>query len=333
MAAALDAYEQYMHDIRTYPRISPEREVVLSEIINDGRNPEMVEAAIDELVTSNLLLVVHCLKDFRSYLSAGSCCITEMDLIAEGNVALMNAARHFDAHRAETAGRVGADPIRFSSYACRIIKNAMRRALKLARLVHIPEYHFRCWTQLDELEEQYGDALSDDMAARKLGVRRKVVRMLRKSRDLGVCSLEALTPEDGASWHDLIADPRGSTPHDTVSGNDLRSYLVAEMDNLPERTRKMLGMVYLQEDKATLADLSSVFGVSMERCRQICARGLKSLRNNLVKRIEKVLGTEAFEQQETQIALAVARWLDPGIVLLQTGIEPYASVQAGHDAA
>ena len=66
--------------------------------------------------------------------------ITRMDLIAEGNIALMTAARNYDS---DYISKPTGQGVRFSSYACGIIRNRMRRALKMARLIHIPEQHFR----------------------------------------------------------------------------------------------------------------------------------------------------------------------------------------------
>ena len=97
MSQARDTYERYLQDIASHPRISPEREVELSAIILNSDVPHEAQAAIDELIHANLLLVVHCMKEFDKFLSSPAVKITRMDLIAEGNIGLMKAAERFNA--------------------------------------------------------------------------------------------------------------------------------------------------------------------------------------------------------------------------------------------
>ncbi|MFT5242031.1 MAG: DNA-directed RNA polymerase sigma subunit (sigma70/sigma32), partial [Kiritimatiellia bacterium] len=61
------SFERYFADISKFDRITPQREAELSDIIQAGTNEEQTEAAMTELVHANLLLVVHCLKQFRRY--------------------------------------------------------------------------------------------------------------------------------------------------------------------------------------------------------------------------------------------------------------------------
>ncbi len=288
MVSTKDTYERYLQDISRYPRISPEREVELSSVILNQSNAEQVEAAVNELVHANLRLVIHCLKEFAKFLTSPSVHITKMDLIAEGNIALMNAARRFDAEFAEETR--ADNRVRFSTYACKCIKSRMRRALKLARFIHIPEHHFSYWTEMEALRGKYGDDVSDDVLHEKLDVSPEVLDMLKQSENTRTFMLDDLMTDDeeGGYWQDVLPNENAPCPAAEAGSHDLRSFLLAQMAHLPERTRKMLAVMYFSDDPPTLRDLSEVHGVSSERCRQVCEQGLRALRRQLEPRFERI---------------------------------------------
>ena len=80
-------YQLYIRDISSYPRITAEREAELSKIISSTRSEKKREKALAELVQANLRLVLHCLKEFSSFVTIPEVGISYMDLIAEGNIA------------------------------------------------------------------------------------------------------------------------------------------------------------------------------------------------------------------------------------------------------
>lgn len=284
-------YERYMRDISRYERITADQEAELSKTIVNSRDAGAIESAVDELVQSNLLLVVHCLKDFARYLEAPGARISYMDLVAEGNIGLVNAARNFDATCGK--GKKSRKRIRFSTYACKSIKNAMRRALKLSRFIHIPEHHFSYWTRIKELEDKYGDALTDDMLQKDLNVGEAKLDMLKQSAETRTSLLDDFSVDrDGASWSETIGDQHQPNPCDETERQDLRKFLVNELACLPERTQRMIALLYFDHNVSTYSDLARRFGVSKERCRQVCTQGLTTLRKRLESRSGKVLGYE-----------------------------------------
>ncbi len=288
MVTAKDTYERYLQDISQYPRITPRRESELSAIVLHEKNAEQVEAAIDELVHANLRLVIHCLKDFSRFLTSPGIQITRMDLIAEGNIALMNAARRFDADFSDEEKR--SSQVRFSTYACKCIKSRMRRALKLARFIHIPEHHFSYWTEMETLRHRYGDNVSDDVLHEKMSVSPEVLDMLKQSANSRTFMLDDIMAdsEEGGYWQDVLPNDNSPCPAMEADTRDIKSFLQHEMERLPERTRKMLSVMYFSDSPPTLRELSKVYGVSSERCRQVCAQGLKALRRQLEPRFERV---------------------------------------------
>jgi RNA polymerase sigma-32 factor len=292
MLQARDTYERYLRDISEHDRISPEREAVLSKIIQSNEDAITVDAAINELIHANLRLVVHCLKDFDKFLSSPKVRITRMDLIGEGNIGLMKAAQRFNVdfaeNRPEEAPRRSS--VRFSTYACKCIKSRMRRALKLARFIHIPEHHFSYWGEMERMRNEHGEHLSNDMMCERLDVSDDVLGRLKKSSTSGICMLEDLSAQenDTGGWHDFIPDAASPCPADETGRRDLRAFLLEEMDRLPPRTRSMLSMMYLNEQSPTLRQLSTRYGISSERCRQVCSQGLGLLRRQMASRSERI---------------------------------------------
>jgi RNA polymerase primary sigma factor len=290
-------YDRYIRDVARFSRIQPQREMELSTVILRSRNSRRVQAAVDELVQSNLLLVVHCLKDFAQYLDSPGVRLTPMDLISEGNIGLVKAARLFDAGGCgRAAGRDARRParprVRFSTYACRSIKNAMRRAVKLSRFIHIPEHHFGYWSRINALRLEGGAALTDAAMEKSLGVGSAKLKMLKHGQASCMELLDDMGTAGGepSRWSETMEDTTAVSPLAATEGNDLCAYLVAEVERLPERTRRMLLMMYVEGKAETFSDLAREFGVSKERCRQVCSRGLAVLRRRLQPELRKVIG-------------------------------------------
>jgi RNA polymerase primary sigma factor len=291
MSQTHNAYEIYMKEISQHPRIDPAREVELSNIIQNSEVSQNREQAIDQLIHANLLLVVHCLKDFEKRLNSPSARITRMDLIAEGNIGLMKAARRFNATHNDNDNDTKSSPIRFSTYACKCIKNRMRRALKLARFIHIPEHHFGYWSKMQSLSNDHDGAISDETMRKQLDVSEDVLGLLKQSSTSKTCMLEDLSSRenDGGGWHEFIPNTSASCPAKETGLNDMRSFLFTEMSKLPPRTQNMISMMYFNEKKhVTLKDLSRKYGISSERCRQVCSQGINRLRRQMSGRMKLI---------------------------------------------
>jgi len=286
------SYDRYVREISGYSRITPEREGELSRIIRRSRNREMIERAVDEMIHANLFLVIHCLKDFDKFLNFPGIHITRMDLIAEGNIALMTAARRYSA---EYVSKASGKSVKFSTYACGIIRNRMRRALKMARLIHVPEQHFAYWSKMRKLEDEFGGDLSDEFLMEKLGVGASKLRKLRRSFESRISMLEDMAVEDGESrWMDVIPNTAAVSPGYEADCRDLNQFLQGELGRLPERTQQMISQAFLSEKGASLSDLSEQFGVSRERCRQVLAKGLKMLRTRIESQWDRAVNPEEY---------------------------------------
>ncbi len=290
MSRGRDTYEQYLQKIASYPRISLEREAELSHTILNSDDGAEREAAIDELIHANLRLVVHCVKDFEKFLASPSVRMTRMDLVAEGNIGLMRAAGRYDAKHAGNETVTPTGHARFSTYACKCIQSQMRRAVKQSRFIHIPEHHFSYWTEMRTLRELHGEEISDEELGKSLDVSSEVAGLLRQGAQTGTCMLEDLGRNDSSdgSWHDFLPNDTATCPAHETGRRDLRDFLVAELKSLPPRTQAIVSEIYLSDHSPSLRDLGQAFGISSERCRQVCMQGLAHLRRRLASQLHKI---------------------------------------------
>lgn len=279
-----DAFSRYIKDISKYPRISPAREVKLSRLIQTSKNKEQIEAAVSELIHANLLLVVHCHKEFDKY--RASIRISALDLIAEGNIGLMKAARNFNSG---FGNEPSAPQIRFSTYACKCIRSHMLRAMKKARFIHIPDHHFGCWSEIEALQRENDNALSDADLRKRMDLSEEAFALVRLSAGSGVCMLEDLAANDSDSnWNDFIPSENTVVPDKEVESSDLREFLLMEMKELAPRTQQIISMLYLSENTPSLKDIAKLLGISGERCRQISVQGLNQLKRQMFSRRRRI---------------------------------------------
>jgi len=273
-----NSFESYVSQISNYPRIDGQREAKLSAIILGGKNKKKIDKAVDELVLANLRLVLHCLKDYLSFLSSPEVCISIMDLVSEGNIALMAAARGFNS--AFSHDEADTSQAKFGNYACRCIRSRMQRAIKLSRLVHIPERHFTYNKQIRELESEEGVNLTDKEISTKIGIRKERLDMVRWSNNCRTTRLEDMKTDDDSSYGiEDLPDTQQSLPNEEAEKNDLMDLVLEKMNLLQPRTKLMLEQMFLSSRKTTLQDLADQFNISKERCRQITQSGLRKLRD------------------------------------------------------
>jgi RNA polymerase primary sigma factor len=259
-AEAEDNTMLYLHDISRLPRLTPQQELELGERIQDGD-----EEALRQMVEANLRLVVSVAKRYRN---EG---LTLLDLVQEGNIGLMRAARKFDFRRG----------YRFSTYAIWWIRQAVTRAIanqgQTVRVpVHISEGMARL-NRIASLSDKDGDD-GETVAPRNVPPE-NVVEMVRLVQQ--PLSLERTAGEDNdASLADAVEDPSAESPVAMAENSMLRDRLVTLMHSLPDRERKVLELRYGLADgrPRTLKEVSGAFGLTRERIRQLETSALTHLR-------------------------------------------------------
>lgn len=247
---------------------SKEEQFVLSQFIRDGW------AAREHLITANSRLVISVAK---KYMGRG---VPFLDLIQEGNIGLIRAAKKFDYHRG----------YKFSTYATWWIRQAVTRAIadqgRTIRLpVHMGDQINKLLRIRHQLTQEFGREPSIEELAAMLEVSPdKVEYMMRVARR--PLSLEMPTDDEADSvLGDFIPDDDSPPPDDKAIQNLLKEHLSTVLDNLPPREVRVLQLRYglLDGQLYTLEEVGRKMGVTRERVRQIEAQALSRLRNPAIQ--------------------------------------------------
>src|SRR5918996_1320691 len=253
--------DRYLEQALRFPMLRAEEERRLAERWKCDRD----EAAARQLLGSHLRLVVKIARGFGGYgLPLG-------DLIAEGNVGLMQALEKFEPERG----------FRFSTYAMWWIRAAIqeyvlhnRSLVKMGTTAAQKKLFFN----LGRLKRELGEFGEGDLAPDAVEMNRRLA-----GRDQ---SLTAPMRADGETeWQDLLV-AEGQDQESTVAdASELawRRDLMAEgLRSLTERERHILTERRLKDEPMTLEGLSSVYKVSRERVRQIEGRAFEKLQKAML---------------------------------------------------
>jgi RNA polymerase sigma-32 factor len=272
IAAGSGGLTRYLEEIRRFPMLEPDEEYMLAKRWQEHEDSE----AAQKLVTSHLRLVARIAMGYRGYgLPIG-------EVVSEGNVGLMQAVKRFDPEKG----------FRLATYAMWWIRASIQEYIlrswslvKMGTTAAQKKLFFnlrRLKGQLQALEE--GDLKPEQVKqiATKLGVSEAdVVSMNRRLG--GDSSLNAplrADAENGGEWQDWLVDDTPDQEELFAQSEELerrRSYLVDAMDDLNDRERRIFEARRLSEDPITLEELSTEFGVSRERIRQIEVRAFEKV--------------------------------------------------------
>jgi RNA polymerase primary sigma factor len=265
------AYQSYMDWIKDLPRIDHEREKELSKIILHSKDEEAVAKAKEELVNANLLLVVKQAQRYKNKNSRFT--LGLMDIIEEGNLALMDAAEKYD----------GTKGVKFSTFAVLLIRHKITRAINNSHIIRTPVDHHRVRHEINKLKWRYGEEnLDDEIIKDELDINQGY---LNKTRECRVIYLENMNNqnEEGEErgWEDTFSGEEDKS----VESKSLLEYLRQEMrETLTPREYDVLYYYYFDSNFDNLAEIGKKVGVSRERIRQIATCATKKLRNKMLKK-------------------------------------------------
>ena len=254
---------QYLRDIGRYRVLTPEEELALAQRCAQGD-----EEAIRQLVNSNLRLVV---SVAREYAGRGE---PLLDLIQEGSVGLLAAAKKFDYTR----------QFRFSTYATKWIRQGITRCiLDHGGLIRVPghtaERIRRVTKTRTVLTQQLGREPEVEELAQACELTAQRVEQLL-SLVPQVCSLDAPAGEEEGSLGLLLKDLTAPEPQQLLIREELKRILEQLLAQLTPRQQNILRLHFGLEDGDchSLEAISVREGVSKERVRQIEAQAMERLR-------------------------------------------------------
>ncbi len=271
---------QYLAEIRKFPILEPEQEFKLAKQWREEGDRDAVQI----LVTSHLRLVAKIAMGYRGY------GLPVADLIAEGNMGMMQAVRKFEPDRG----------FRLSTYAMWWIKAAIQEyVLKSWSLVKIgttaaqKKLFFNLRRIKNELKEYEDTDLTPaqvkDVATRLAVPEHEVISMNRR---LGGPDNSLNAPRGGSDdgstseWQDWLQDDSAdqeSKVGDHEEHKQRQAMFRGAMESLNPRERHILAERRLREPPSTLEDLSQHYKISRERVRQIENRAFEKIRGVIAK--------------------------------------------------
>jgi len=286
-----DSVGLYLKEVGRVPLLTAEQEVSLSKRIEHGRfsREELARgsvsikrrfelrigiedgwAAREHLITANSRLVISVAK---KYMGRG---VPFLDLIQEGNIGLIRAAKKFDYRRGH----------KFSTYATWWIRQAVTRAIAdQGRTIRVPVHMGDQINKLLRVSHQLTQKLGRDPTTEEMAevldvTAKKVENMIQVARR--PLSLETPTDkEEDSILSDFIPDVDATAPTETVTQHLLHEHLREVLNTLPPREVRILQLRYglLDGKSYTLEEVGRKMGVTRERVRQIEAQALNRLRH------------------------------------------------------
>jgi len=266
---------RYLSEIRKFPLLTPEEEYMFAKRLKEHGDAE----AARRLVTSHLRLVAKIAMGYRGY------GLPIAEIVSEGNVGLMQAVKRFEPDKG----------FRLATYAMWWIRAS------------IQEYVLRSWSMvklgttaaqkklffnLRKAKSNIGAIEEGDLThahtvklADQLGVTEREVTDMNRRLSGPDSSLNApLRSESESEWQDWLADDTMDQETRLAEREELgdrHDLLSNAMSTLTERERDIIQARRLQDEPATLEELSQKFGVSRERVRQIEVRAFEKLQKSM----------------------------------------------------
>jgi RNA polymerase sigma-32 factor len=266
---------RYLTEIRKFPLLQPEEEYMLAKRWKEHEDPE----AARKLVTSHLRLVAKIAMGYRGY------GLPVSEIVAEGNVGLMQAVKRFEPDKG----------FRLATYAMWWIRASIQEYIlrswslvKMGTTAAQKKLFFnlrKAKTKIEAIEE--GDMTPEHVAriADQLGVtEREVVDMNRRLSGPDASRNAPLKSESESEWQDWLADDTADQETRMAEREEMgerHALLTGALGELTEREREIIQARRLQDDPATLEELSQKYGVSRERVRQIEVRAFEKLQTQM----------------------------------------------------
>ncbi|MDK9720096.1 MAG: RNA polymerase sigma factor RpoH [Rhodospirillales bacterium] len=268
---------RYLQEIRRFPMLAPEEEFMLAKNYRDKGDAR----AAEQLVTSHLRLVAKIAMGYRGYgLPLG-------ELIAEGNVGMMQAVRRFDPDKG----------FRLATYAMWWVRAAIQEFIlhswslvKMGTTAAQKKLFFnlrRMKSRMQALEE--GDLHPEQVKviAHKLAVTEdEVVQMNRRLSGPDHSLNAPMRVEGEGEWMEFLEDD-GANQEDCLAEEEethqRRGLLNGALTGLGERERIILAERRLKDEPATLEELSQRFAISRERVRQIEMRAFEKVQKSVLR--------------------------------------------------
>ena len=268
------ALEKYLSDIGKIDLVTPEDEAELAARIREGD-----QVALEKLTKANLRFVVSVAKQYQNQ------GLSLADLINEGNVGLIKAAKRFD----ETRG------FKFISYAVWWIRQSIMQAIvEYSRIVRMPNNKAAGYTKVTQAIASFQQEFEREPEAEELAELLNVnvsdiERALRgRMRHL---SFDAPVAGDDSdiTMLDTLSSDGETNPDLKIMGESLSKEVMANLNMLAPRERTVLACYFGLDgqEQLNLEEIGERFDLTRERVRQIKERAIRRLRRSRNKHLLK----------------------------------------------
>ena len=258
------ALDHYLSDVSEHELISPEKEKELGRRAQAGD-----EDAVMELARANLRFVISVAKKYQN---RG---VSLADLIQEGNVGLVTAARKFDPDQG----------VKFISYAVWWIRQAILAALaNHGRSVRVPLNRAsdlaRIFRERERLKQEMGRDPTLEEVAEAADLKPSIVRQLQTLNSAEVRLDAPIGDSDDSYLVERFVLDEADEPEEDVEDRLLAEQINRALDQLNPRDAKVVRLYFGLDggDTHTLEEIGNMLGVTRERVRQLRDRALKRLR-------------------------------------------------------
>ena len=265
--------DKYLQEIGKVDLITAEEEVELAQKIRAGD-----ENALDKLTKANLRFVVSVAKQYQNQ------GLTLPDLINEGNLGLIKAARRFD----ETRG------FKFISYAVWWIRQSILQALaEQSRIVRLPLNKIGSINKINKmyafLEQANERVPSAEEIAKELDMTVSDVKESMKNSGRHVSMDAQLVEGEDSNLYDVLRSGESPNPDRNLLHESLRTEIERALETLTPREADVVRLYFgLGEKHAmTLEEIGETFDLTRERVRQIKEKAIRRLKHTSRSRILK----------------------------------------------
>lgn len=265
--------DKYLQEIGRVPLITTDEEVNLAKRIKQGD-----KIALEKLTKANLRFVVSVAKQYQNQ------GLSLPDLINEGNMGLIKAAKRFD----ETRG------FKFISYAVWWIRQAILQALaEQSRIVRLPLNKIGTINKVNKahahLEQEFERPPKPAEIAKYLDMSIKEVKDSLKNSGRHVSMDAPLLSDDDTNMYDVLRSDDVNTPETELLYDSLRKEIDRAIATLSEREADVIRLFFGLEEQhpMTLEEISERFELTRERVRQIKEKAIRRLKHSSRSRILK----------------------------------------------
>lgn len=266
--------ELYLKDISKNEALSAEEEAELAVRIKKGD-----KKALEKLIKANLRFVVSVARNYQNQgLPLG-------ELISEGNLGLIQAAKRFDEKR----------NFKFISYAVWWIRQAILRALAdRSRITRVPLNRIgiihKVGRTQSKLEQKYRRQPTTEEIAKELGLSEEEVIEIQKIGNRYLSLDSPVQADDGSLLIDLLHDENQEMPDSHLIEMSVQEGVNKILDTLSEREKKVLQLYFGigEETPHTLDEIGRRLHLTRERVRQIKEKAIHRLKNSYRSRSLKI---------------------------------------------